>query len=71
MDPTLNQNIGNGNCDWGNFLVVVADFVVNYVALLLADDFVILVALVIAGIVATLLYQVPFAFCSLHLKDHG
>ena len=71
MGPMLNQNIGNGNCDWGNSLVVVADFVVNYVAALLADDFVNLVALVIAGIVATLLYQVPFTFYSLHLKDHG
>ena len=38
-----------GNCDWENFLIVVADFVVNDVGALLADVFVILVAVVIAG----------------------
>ena len=52
-----------GNCDWGNFLVVVADFVVNDVVALLADVFVILVAVIIVvGIVATLLDQAPFTF---------
>ena len=59
-----------GNCDWENFLVVVADFVVNDVGALLADVFVILVAVVIAGIVAILLYQMSFAFYSLYSKDH-
>ena len=56
-----------GNCDWGNFLVVVADFVVNYVAALPADVFVILVTVIIVNIVATLLDQAPFPFyISLH-----
>ena len=60
-----------GNCDWGNFLVVVADFVVNDIAALLADVFVILVAFVFVGIVATLLYRVPFTFYSLHSDELG
>ena len=58
-------------CDWGNFLVVVADFVVNDVAVLPADVFVILVAFVFVGIVATLLYRVPFTFYSIHSDELG